>query len=56
MKKPIGTTYYLSQIRAFSNYKQGLKETAEQVLYTLHKIQAEIQILSPETPIYNNML
>ena len=46
VKKPKGKTYYRSQLRAFVNYHQGLKETAEQVYSALKKIQAEIMVLN----------
>ena len=56
MKKPKGKTYYPSQLRAFVNYRQGPKETAEQVYSALKKIQAEITVLNAKTPIYDDML
>ena len=55
-KMPTGTTFYLSQIRLLTNYRQGPKETAEQVLNALRKIQADIQVMTPDTPIYDNLL
>ena len=55
-KKSIEITYYLTQMRAFINYKQGSKETAEQMLFTLITIQMKITVLSLSTSIYNNIL
>ena len=43
-------------MRAFTNYKQGLKETVKQILFTLRTIQTEIAVLSLSTSIYGNML
>ena len=37
-KKPEGKTYYRSQLRAFVNYKQGPKESAEQAYTAMKKI------------------
>ncbi|KAA6412945.1 MAG: hypothetical protein FRX49_13744 [Trebouxia sp. A1-2] len=55
-KKPEGKTYYRSQLRAFVNYKQGPKESAEQAYTAMKKIQADIAIINPKTPIYDDML
>ena len=56
MKKSVETTYYFAQIRAFMNYKQSSKETAEQMLFTLKTIQTEVAVLNLKTSIYDNML
>ena len=53
---PTGITFYLFQIWLLTNYRQGPKETAEQVLNALQKIQADIQVMTPDTPIYDNLL
>lgn len=55
-KKPKEKTYYRSQLRAFTNYKQGPKESAEQVYTAMKKIQAEISILNPKISIDDDML
>lgn len=41
-KKPKGTTFYLSQIWAFTNYRQGPNESAEHALNALQIIQTDI--------------
>ncbi|KAA6421200.1 MAG: hypothetical protein FRX49_08899 [Trebouxia sp. A1-2] len=48
--------YYYSQLRAFVNYKQGPKESAEQAYTAMKKIQADIAIINLKMPIYDNML
>ncbi|KAI4127292.1 MAG: hypothetical protein LQ347_004660 [Umbilicaria vellea] len=55
-RKPIGPTYFMAQFRAFMNYKQGPKETAEQTHLALRTMQAEMLVMSPTTPIYDNLL
>ena len=55
-KKPKGNTFYRTQIRAFTNYQQGLNETAEQAYIALRTIQADIQVITPESPIHDNLL
>ena len=55
-KKSIETIYYLAQMRAFINYKQGSKETVKQMLFTVRTIQMKVTVLSLSTLIYDNML